>query len=223
MPKRLEAQLEEAQASLRQYQAQLDELKKTHAAAIEAAQQRHDAADKAQSAVYKRCTEMEKKVEVENKITYANGKWHPDFLDRVAAAIGVHYKEREKVDPKNQYNSLYEQALSSLRSKLVDEHPAIKKLNREYEKASDAYSDARSALWDAERPLGEAERLVAKAKREVDELQRRIKDRELEKATGPVPGTAEARAAAEAEEKLKAARAKLKAITTLGIKLEPTK
>ncbi len=232
MAKRLEDQLTEARALLAQREQELAAAQQAHAKAVAAAEAKKEAAEKECSAASEACDALHEKIETEHKVMIytrkpdgdggfdINTRWHPDFLKRVAALVGVHYDDRETVDPQNQRDSLYGQALCKLRDRLIDNLPEVLKAQKHYNAAAKAASEARSTLWDARRPVSQAEEGVRRAKATINEIEGKIEDRKLEKAHAPSPQAAAAQEKLEAA--ARAARAKLRDIIEgkLTIKLE---
>lgn len=239
MGKRLEAQLEEAKAELVKRQHHLADMERKHSVAVIAAEAKKKAADEKAEKLSSAASALREKIETENKIVIysrkpgrepdddemVDEKWHPDFLERVAAVVGVHYKDRSKIDPKNQQDSLYEQALRSLRFNMISKHPDVAKAERLSSAAHSEASSARSALWSVERPIEDAERAVKRQENEIREIEQKIKTRDFEKnQIAAVPTPEERKQIDEADEKAKAARAKLREMLEkkLTIPLKPS-
>lgn len=230
MGKRLEVQLEELNVKLVAAKQAHAALLREHAAKITAAKRNQTKTEDDYTIVNAQQSALIEKIEREGEIVVitkrdrdgdvSEWKWHPDFLARVAAVVGVHYKDRSTVDPKNQHDSLYEKALWELRRKLVNAYPEVVVVAKAVAKASNAASASRSALWSAEQPTNEAQRAVRYIEREIEELERKIKSRNYEKQEAEA-APKEAADSAAAEEAAKAARAKLRLIIEGKLTLEP--
>ena len=109
---KLEDQLKVAKEELAQRQREVAEVTKKHRSAIAAAEKRFAAASKkSQSAItYKHRVQQAAMIRL--GFHTLEGKFSPEYLDRAAKFVGVHYRDRAAVGITNCYgNDKYEYAL----------------------------------------------------------------------------------------------------------------
>lgn len=222
MSMRLEDQLAEMKEHLRIAQADLVKLTAEHAGRIQKAEDELEELRAASEKADDASSKLERSIEKKYKICHPKGdswEWHPEFLERVAKVVGVHYKDRASVDPKNQRDSLYEQALHRAHGEMLRSIPEVIEARNKVGDISTQLSRARSKIWDVKRPLEEADRKVRTLKRSIDDMQHRIhvRDAEKQRAQALDPGTK--KTAAQLDEAAKLARDRLRDLMEGRIKI----
>jgi hypothetical protein len=214
MAKRLEEQLEEARAALNAARAALAGSEATHKKAIEAAEAAHEAASAESRRAGEAHSDVERRVAAEQKLaTYTRDgtrHWHPEFLKRVAVEVGFHFNEREKIDPKNTSDSLYQDALNAVFWRVVNNHPDVKVAKKVMETTSALYHVTYRKRTDATRPVDTAQWAVTRCERDVKELEAKIAGRAAEKKAAVKAKGSGSLLDPEFEAKAKAARAVLR-------------